>query len=456
MRTERKQFNRVLKHLSTVQLIVLFYLSAIILATLIISVPVFHQTGIEFPLIDRLFTAISAISVTGLTVVPTELTFNTAGYFALAFILQFGGIGIMTLGTTIYILLGKRIGLRGRQLISVDQNRSTLSGLVRLMLKILQTVIIIEMIGMVLLSVHYLNYFDTWQEAWTQGFFAAVSATTNAGFDITGQSLIPFAGDYYVQTVNMILLVLGAIGFPVLIEVQHIIFGFRKNRRAEQRFSTFAKLTTTTFFLLALFGAVMIFLLERNHFLVDSSWHESLFYSLFQSITTRNGGLATMEMTQFTEPTLIVLSFLMFIGASPSSVGGGIRTTTFAIMLLSIFHYAKGHQSIKVFKREIDREDITRSYIVSVTAFMLCLAAILALSITEPFSHIEIMFEVFSAFGTTGLSLGITEDLSNIGKLIIMVMMFVGRIGIFSFLFIIRGKPNKDLYKYPKAKMIIG
>ena len=443
------------KQLSTVQLIVLYYLIAILISTAILLFPPFLMPGVNVSLLDTFFTSISAISVTGLSVVSVSETYNTIGYFAFAFILQFGGIGIMTLGTTIYLLLGKKIGIRERQLISVDQNRSTLSGLVQLMLTILRTVIIIEVIGTILLSLRYLAYFDTWQEAWVQGFFAAVSATTNAGVDITGNSLIPFAEDYYVQIINMVLLVLGAIGFPVLIELQQWALRGKEHRKLF-RFSTFTKLTTTTFFLLVIFGAVMIYLIERTYFFQDVSGMDAFFYSLFQSISTRNGGLSTMDVSEFQSPTLMVLSFLMFVGASPSSVGGGVRTTTFAIMLLSIFHYAKGHSNIKVFKREISRQDVVRSFIVITTAFMLCMMAIFIMMISEPFSTTAIAFEVFSAFGTTGLSLGITSDLSVIGKIVIMIMMFVGRIGIFSFLFIIRGEPTKDMYKYPEAKMIIG
>ena len=443
------------KQLSTVQLIVLYYVSAILISTAILLFPPFLMPGVNVSLLDTFFTSISAISVTGLSVVSVSETYNTIGYFVFAFILQFGGIGIMTLGTTIYILLGKKIGIRERQLISVDQNRSTLSGLVQLMLTILRTVIIIEVIGTILLSLRYLAYFDTWQEAWVQGFFAAVSATTNAGVDITGNSQIPLAEDYYVQIINMVLLVLGAIGFPVLIELQQWALRGKEHRKLF-RFSTFTKLTTTTFFLLVIFGAVMIYLIERTYFFQDVSGMDAFFYSLFQSISTRNGGLSTMDVSEFQSPTLMVLSFLMFVGASPSSVGGGVRTTTFAIMLLSIFHYAKGHSNIKVFKREISRQDVVRSFIVITTAFMLCVMAIFIMMISEPFSTTAIAFEVFSAFGTTGLSLGITSDLSVIGKIVIMIMMFVGRIGIFSFLFIIRGKPTKDMYKYPEAKMIIG
>ncbi|MDL4841998.1 TrkH family potassium uptake protein [Aquibacillus rhizosphaerae] len=450
-----RQF-KITKQLSTIHLIVLFYLLAVCFSTILLSIPLLHQSGVELTFLDTLFTAISAISVTGLTVVSTADTFNAFGKVALTVVLQFGGIGIMTLGTFIYILFGKKIGLRGRQLIKIDQNRTTLAGLVKLMLKILQIIVIIELIGTVILATYFLTYFDTWQEALLQGFFGAVSATTNAGFDITGSSLIPFADDYFVQFINMILLILGAIGFPVLIEIQELLSGKYKGNNEKYNFSLFTKITTITFFGLILLGWLLIYLFERNQFFADKSWHETLFYSLFQSVTTRNGGLATMDVSDFSLPTLLTISVLMFIGASPSSVGGGIRTTTFAIMLLSIFNYAKGNTSIKVFGREVDQEDVMRSFIVIATATMLCVTSIIILSSSENFPMIAIIFEVTSAFGTTGLSMGITPDLSWFGKCVIMFLMFVGRIGIFSFLFLLRGKETKDLYRYPKEKIIIG
>ncbi|WP_138420396.1 TrkH family potassium uptake protein [Aquibacillus sediminis] len=451
-------FNRIFKvsHLSTIRIIVLFYILAVIVSMVILGLPIFHQPTVDLTFIDLLFTAVSAVSVTGLTVVSTADTFNAAGKIALTVVLQFGGIGIMTLGTFIWIILGKKIGLRGRQLIQVDQNRVTLAGLVNLMLKILSIIIIIETIGTIVLSTYFLNYFDTWQEALLQGFFGAVSATTNAGFDITGSSLIPFADDYFVQFINIVLLILGAIGFPVLIEIREVLSGKNKSVNNKYYFSLFTKLTTLTFFALIVVGWVLIYLLERNAFFADKLWHEQFFYSLFQSVTTRNGGLATMDVSEFTSPTLIVLCVLMFIGASPSSVGGGIRTTTFAIMLLTIFNYAKGNTGIKVFGRELDDEDVIRSFIVITTASMLCISAIVLLNYIEPFPVLPIIFEVSSAFGTTGLSMGITPELSTAGKCVIIFLMFVGRIGIFSFLFIMRGKATKDIYHYPKEKVIIG
>ncbi|MCL6615693.1 MAG: TrkH family potassium uptake protein [Anoxybacillus ayderensis] len=453
MRGSKAVKSRKLSRLSTVQLIVLFYFVAVCISTFLLRLPIFHQPGVKISFVDALFTAVSAISVTGLTVVSTAHTFNTPGIFVLAFILQFGGIGIMALGTFIWLMFGKKIGFRERQLIMTDQNRSTFAGLVKLMKEILTLIITIEIIGALILGAYFLRYFPSWKEAFFQGFFASVSATTNAGFDITGQSLIPFAHDYFVQTIHMILLVLGAIGFPVLIEVKEFFFHRRKK---QYRFSLFTKLTTVTFFLLVLFGTWAILFIEWNRFFANKTWHESLFYALFQSISSRNGGLATMDVADFSEPTLLVLSVLMFIGASPSSVGGGIRTTTFAIVMLTIFFYAKGKNSIKVFQREIHHEDILKSFIVFGTALILCFLAVVFLSFSEPFTMIEIVFEVCSAFGTTGLSMGITSQLSTFGKLVITALMFIGRIGILSFLFLIRGNNQKETYHYPKERIIIG
>jgi potassium uptake TrkH family protein len=440
--------------LSPSQLIVSFYLVAVLVSVALLSLPIALKPGVEWSFIDVLFTAVSAISVTGLTVVSTPDTFSTTGIFILMFILQFGGIGIMTLGTFFWLILGRKIGLKERQLIKTDQNQSSLSGLVILMKNILIIIVAIELVGGLILGTYFLDYFPTWQEAFLQGMFAAVSATTNAGFDITGQSLIPFANDYFVQTVNIILLTLGAIGFPVLIEIKDY-FATRKTRK-RTRFSLYTKLTTTTFFGLMLFGTVAILLLEFNHFFAGKTWHESFFYAFFQSSTTRNGGLATVDVSLFSNPTLLVISGLMFIGASPSSVGGGVRTTTVAIILLFLYSFARGRKSVKVFNREFEPEDILKSMAVMSTALLLCFLAVIALSVTEPFTTMQLIFEVASAFGTTGLSMGITPELSTIGKMIIILLMFIGRIGILSFITIISKPGADDSYHYPREKVIIG
>lgn len=448
-----KRFKKAVR-LSSVQLIVLFYFSAVIISTFLLSLPIALKPNAELSFIDALFTAVSAISVTGLGVVSTTDTFSVPGIFILMFVLQFGGIGIMTLGTFIWMVLGKKIGFKERQLIMTDQNQVTFSGLVRLMRHILVMILAIEAIGAIILGVYFLKYYPTWQEAFLHGLFASVSATTNAGFDITGSSLVPFVNDYFVQFINMVLLILGAIGFPVLIELRD----FLKHRGTyPYHFSLYTKLTTTTFFALVVMGTVFTLIFEFNHFFSNKSWHEALFYSLFQSVSSRNGGLATMDVSEFSSPTLLLLSALMFIGASPSSVGGGIRTTTFAIAILSIIFYAKGRNTIKIFRREVEEQDIHKSFIVITTAFLICGGAVTLLSYLEPsFSLLEIIFEVSSAFGTTGLSMGITADLGTAGKIVIIALMFIGRIGIFSFLFLIRGNTIEEHYHYPKERLIIG
>ncbi len=441
-----------LQALTPVQLIVSYYFLAVTVSVILLSLPVAHKPGVEWSFIDGLFTAVSAVSVTGLTSISTAETFSTPGIFILAFVLQFGGIGIMSLGTFVWLIMGKKIGLKERQLIMTDQNQTNLSGTVNLIKQIIILMLIIEFLGGLILSVYFLSYYDTWQEAFLHGFFTSISATTNGGFDITGQSLIPFAHDYFVQFIVMLLIILGAIGFPVLIEVKDFLF----NKRKKFRFTLFTKITTITFFLLVIGGTILIASLEYRYFFKGMDWHEVFFYSLFQSTATRSGGLATLDISAFTETTLLALCALMFIGASPSSVGGGIRTTTFALNLLFLFHFARGNKSIKIFKRELHEEDLMKSVVVTMMAFMICFFAVFILTITEPFTFTEILFEVCSAFGTTGLSMGITPQLSNIGKIVIMILMFIGRIGIITFLFLIGTKEKKDNYHYPKERVSIG
>ncbi|MEH7387997.1 TrkH family potassium uptake protein [Bacillus sp. JJ1521] len=447
-----KKINRYISELTPAQLIFAFYLLAVSVSVALLSLPIAIKEGVEVSFIDTLFTAASAISVTGLSVISIKDTYSVAGIFILIFVLQVGGIGIMTMGTFIYLIFRRKIGLRERRLIMVDQNQSQLSGLVNLLKQILIIFVTIELFGSVILGLYFIPFFDTWQEAFIHGIFAAVSATTNAGFDITGSSLIPFANDYFVQFITIILIILGAIGFPVLVEIKDFLL----NKKGRYRFSLFTKLTTVTFLSLVVFGTLMILLLELNHFFEGKSWHGAFFYSLFQSVTTRSAGLATVDVNEFTESTLLFLSSMMFIGASPSSVGGGIRTTTFAINILFLFNFARGNKSIKIFKREIHEEDIRKSLIVTIFAFFTCFLSIFILTITEEFTFMEILFEVASAFGTCGLTMGITPDLSNFGKILIMLLMFIGRVGILNFIFII-GKKGKDVnYHYPKERLIIG
>lgn len=441
--------------LSPAQILLFFYLITVIFSTLLMSLPFVYQEGVEIPFIDVLFTAVSALSVTGLSSITIADTLSTTGIIFLGFILQLGALGIMSIGTFIWLLLGKKIGLKERRLIMTDQNQTGLSGMVRLIKEIVYVLLTIELIGFIVLGTYFLQYFPTAGEAYLNGFFGTISAISNGGFDITGDSLIPFKDDYFVQFINMLLIIFGAIGFPVLIEVKQFIFS-QKDKRTMFRFSLFAKVTTVTFFALIIIGALVIFLLDMNHFFVDKSWHEAFFYALFQSVTTRSGGLSTMDITQLTEQNHLFMSFLMFIGASPSSAGGGIRTTTFALVVIFIITYIRGGESIRIFNREVYDEDLLKAVTVTLVAIITVVGAIMAISAIEPFSLTEIILEVTSAFGTVGLSLGITSKLGVTSKIILMLLMFIGRVGVITFLFMFKNNKKHGRYHLPKEKIIIG
>ncbi|MGE7759928.1 TrkH family potassium uptake protein [Peribacillus sp. NPDC097895] len=441
------------KRLSAAQIIVFYYLVAVVVSTILLLLPITQKQDAELAFIDGVFISISAVTVTGLSTADVSQLLSVPGTFIFTIILQFGGIGIVAFGTILW-LSGKKIGLRARILMTTEQNSPTFSGIVRFIRMIFFFFVMIELLGAVVFGTYFLKYFPTWQEAYLQGFFASVSATTNAGFDITGKSLIPFADDYFVLTLNIVLFIIGSLGFPVLMEVGQWL---RHKGKTPFRFSLFTKITTATFFILIVIGAILVYLFEYSHFYSDKTWHQSFVHSLFYSTSSRTGGMAISDVNQFSVPTLLLLSIFMFIGASPSSAGGGIRTTTFAVMLLAIYNYAKGNRTIKIFKREIDEEDIIKSFIVFTTGMILCSVAVVILTCIESaFSLMEILFEVSSAFGTVGLSLGITPELSTAGKVVIMILMFIGKIGMFTFLFSMGGKPVKHAYHYPKERIIIG
>lgn len=440
-------------HLTPAQAIASYYFLTITFSFLLLRLPGVHQEGQTLSYIDSLFTAVSAVSVTGLSVTDISTTYTTFGLILLLFIMQIGGIGIMSIGTFLWILLGKRIGLRERQLIMTDNNQSQLSGVVKLIRNIVTILLLIELIGAVVLTFFFLPYYDGIGEAIFQGIFASIAATTNSGFAITGSSFLPFADNYGVQIITMILITLGAIGFPVLMEVKEY---FARNQEFF-RFSLFTKITVSTFGFLLVGGTAVILLLESVGAFKGVSWHETLFGAMFHSVSSRSGGLTTIDITTFGEPTNLFMSVLMFIGASPSSAGGGIRTTTFAIVILFLIQFARGKNVIQLFGREVETIDVFRAFAVILLAGIMVVISMMVMMVTESgASAIQILFEITSAFGTCGMSLGLTEDLSGIGKFLIMFLMFIGRVGLISFLFTIGGKSHKAKFHYPKERVIIG
>ncbi|MGE7768660.1 TrkH family potassium uptake protein [Peribacillus sp. NPDC096540] len=443
---------------SPAQIITGYYLLAVIISILLFSLPEVYKPRVEVSFFDKVFMAVSVVTDTGMTLFNISETYSVFGYFIIMLVLQFGGIGIMAMSTFFWILLGQKIGIKKRRLIMIDNNQFELSGLVRLVRDILKMILFIELFGGLILGFYFLNYYPTWKEAFLQGLFSSVCATTNAGMDITGESYVPYANDYFVQLMTIIQIIIGAIGFPVLIEAKEYLSRKKKKREYPFRFSLFTKLTTFTYGILLVIGTILILLLEFQHYFKDVSWHKAFFYAFFQSATTRSTGFTTMDITEFSMPTLLVMSVFMFIGGSPNSMGGGIRTTTLALNLLFIYNFAKGKRDIKVFNRELHQYDIMKSLAITLLSIVMCFISVIAISISDKQQQlIAIFLEVCSAFGTVGLSMGITPDLSIFAKCILMILMFIGRIGLTSFFLIIGGEGNKeDNYHYPKERVITG
>lgn len=447
---------QLLKKASPQQGIVLYYIAAIVGAFLLLNLPGIHKPGVSIKPIDTLFVAVSGVSVTGLTPANISETYNAFGYVIILIILNIGGIGVMAIGTLLWVVLGKRIGIRERQLIMLDNNKNSMSGTVKLIIDIVRTILVIEFVGALFLTFYFYQDLHNIKQAVLQGVFVSISATTNGGLDITGDSLIPYASDYFVQTIVMFLIVLGSIGFPVLLEIKAYI----KNRVPNFRFTLFTKVTTVTYLIILIAGIIGILFLEGKGVFAGETWHKTLFYSMFQSVTTRSAGLQTFDVSQFSEATNLFMGALMFIGSSPSSVGGGIRTTTFAIIVLFIINYKPNAErsAIRVFNREIHVQDLQRSFAVFTIAIVLTFLGTFVILINESadISFINIYFEVMSAFGTCGLSTGITGDLSSVSKCVLMVLMFIGRVGLISFIIMMSGNREPAKYHYPKESIQIG
>lgn len=437
------------------QLIAIGYLLFAALGTVLISFPFSLQPGVRLSLVDALFTATSAATVTGITVVDTKDTFSATGRVILAFLMQFGGIGIMTLGTLVFIMRGNQISLRERMMIRADQNQPTLQGMVKLMLFILKVAVLLELLGTLILTVHFMNEYQApFISALGNGLFHSISGFTNGGFDLFGSSLQNFKQDYIVHGVIGFLLIAGAIGFPVLLEASSNFISWRRHGRVS--FSLYSKITTVTFLTLLFAGFVFVLLSEQHGTLAGMPWYQKISVALFQSLTTRSGGFSLVDISAYNTVTLLFFCLLMFIGASPSSCGGGIRTTTFAVLVLSMVSILQGRTAVKVFRRELFQEDIIKALTVFFIAVMLVVSAVMTLSAIEDFSTTEILFEVCSAFGTTGLSTGVTGSFSTAGKAVIVLFMLIGRISLITLLLLFRRHKPEDRYHYVKEHIIIG
>lgn len=434
------------------------YFLVAFLGAVVLRLPISLQEGVELSLIDAVFVSFSALSVTGLTPVVVRDVFTVFGQMTLLFIIQFGGIGLIMLLAIFWLAVRKRIGFRHRNMIMADQNQFSRAGIVRFVRNVLYMIFIIEAIGFLLIApyLYYTGYFPI-GEALYQALFMTVSLFTNAGFDIApaADSFQMFSGDFYMQSIGITMMFLGSLGFLPLAEFKEYLQA--KWHREKFNFSNFVKLLFVLHLSFWLFGALLIFILESQSFFIDKPALDTIYYSLFMSITTRNAGWSTMDVSLFDDSTLMMIITFMFIGANPNSVGGGIRTTTFIIAFLSIRAFATGRPHIILFNRAVMTETIHKSFVALASALMIVMTAVIVMTALEPHDFLSLFFEVVSAFGTTGLSMGVTALLRTSSKILLILMMFIGRIGILALLLMFKPEVKKRGHvEYPEANIIVG
>jgi trk system potassium uptake protein TrkH len=446
----RKWYRSVMA--SPPRILVIGFSLIILLGSGLLMLP-FSHVGEEAPrFIDALFTATSATCVTGLVVVDTGTYWTTAGQLIILAMIQIGGLGFMTMATLFAIALKRRISLKERLVLQEAFNQTSIEGIIRLVRKVVLYALTIELVGAILFSIRFM--FDMPAgEAIYKGIFHGVSFFNNAGFDVMGdyRSLVDYVGDPLVNIVTMLLIILGGLGFVVLSDLVEI-------RNPKRKLSLHSKVVLSMTGFLIVAGAAVILLFEYNNVrtMGPLGVGEKLLAAFMQSVSPRTAGVNTVDLAGLRQATQFVIVILMFIGASPGSTGGGIKTTTFTALVGAVIAMVRGKEDVVLFKQRLAQERVYKALTVTLFAFALVIIATMILSTTEDHSFMMILFEVTSAFGTVGLTMGLTVQLTLAGKIIIIIMMFIGRLGALTLTYALGPKQGRPLYRNAEGKIIIG
>ncbi|MGZ9818183.1 TrkH family potassium uptake protein [Peribacillus simplex] len=434
------------------KILVMGFAALILIGAYLLTLPISTENGNGLSFLNALFTSTSATCVTGLVVVDTETTFTKFGELVILSLIQVGGLGFMTFATFFFFLLGKKISLKSRLLLQESLNNLSMAGVVRLVKRILIFTAVIEILGAVILSIRF-SFDMPIGKAIYYGVFHSISNFNNAGFDLMGEfrSLTPYAEDPIVTLTVASLITLGGIGFIVMNELYEY--------HDTHRLSVHTKVVLLTSLILTIGGAILIFIFEYGNVktLQPLSYPGKVLSSLFQSVTPRTAGANTLNIPDLTQPTLLLIIFLMFVGASPGSTGGGIKTTTLATLIGTAWTQIKGKEDVVLFRRRIVIETIFKALTVTIIGLFLVLTITMLLTITESGrDFLMILFEATSAFATVGLSMGLTPELSPIGRILIIFTMFAGRLGPLTIAFAIAMRRKPDPFRQPKGKIMIG
>lgn len=445
---------------STPKVFFKYYLVIVVVGTFLLLLPFSLKEGISISFLDAIFTATSAVSVTGLATVTTIDTYSFFGQVVIMIMIICGGMGVMAMKASIYLLFRRKIGSKDRQLIMNEQQHFNVTGMAKLVKQILLITFTVTTIGFIFLSLRfYYSYDMDLHESIWYGLFHSVSAINNAGFDLFGNSLMNFTNDYYVQNVFIILIIFGGIGFPIIIEISRYIKNLFSKNRKFFKVSVFCKLTLSAYFIILLLGFLFIFIVEYDKGLAynNNTFFDKIYMALFQSVTTRNAGFNTVDLSRFSNPTIFVMTMMMFIGAAPSSTGGGIRTTTIAVIGVYVYNRSLNRSDVISFKRKLPISTITSALFTFTLGMIILLFGTLIISLFENTTITNILFEVSSAFGTTGLSTGITASLSIISKLVLIIIMFTGQIGLTTMLGVWRDdNKTENEFTYAEENVLIG
>ncbi|MBE6712660.1 MAG: Trk family potassium uptake protein [Ruminococcaceae bacterium] len=421
---------KILRNLSHVQIIALGFLLLVTLGTLLLSTPLASASGKSVPVLDALFTSTSASCVTGLVTLDTGTVWSGFGQGVILFLLQIGGLGFMTIATMFFILFRKRMGLRQKEVMSESINASGVGGIRKLAKSIVLGTLITETIGAVILALRvYFSYNYSLGKAVWFGVFHSVSAFCNAGFDINGSfsSFSGFSGDPIICITLMVLIVWGGLGFLVWSEIRQKKFHF-------SRYNLHSKLVLTVSTVLIIVPALLFFVIEHNASHAGLSLGDQVLSSFFDSVSPRTAGMNITDTASLSNGGILLTEILMFIGGSPGSTAGGIKTTTVAVLLLFSLSIIRKDRSTNVFGRRLPDECIKKAVSVFFVNLTLTLLGVFLISCLQPnLSFRDLSFECFSAMGTVGMSTGITRDLENLSKIIIIFLMFCGRVGSISF-----------------------
>ena len=450
---DEKKLIHARRHVSQTQFIAYGFFCVIITGTLLLMLPFASRDGQSEPFLNCLFTATSASCVTGLVVADTWSQWSLFGQLVILTMIQIGGLGFITVGVFISIVLRRKIGLKERGLMMESVNTLQIGGVVRLAKKIIIGTCIFEGTGAVLLAIRFIPQFGFFRGLF-YGIFHSISAFCNAGFDLMGgqtpySSFVAYYDDWLVNFVIMSLIIIGGIGFIVWDDLSRNKLHFRK-------YMLQTKIVLVTTAILVFGGGLLFYLLERNHLLVGMNTSGKILTSLFSSVTARTAGFNTTDTAALTDGSKLLTIILMFIGGSPGSTAGGIKTTTLVVLLLCVHSNIKQTYGINIFGRRLENDAVKRAGTILTINLLLAVTASLAIMAIQPLGFSDILFETFSAIGTVGMATGITRALHPISRCIIILLMYCGRIGSLSFALAFVQSKRKPHVQQPAEAINIG